>query len=89
MKRKKFLALGSFMLALVAFAGSYHAYTSYSNAEESYLLMANVEALAGDEATTSWNCDAKSSSSCKADCNDCNVHISGTGALTGSHTCKK
>jgi len=39
MKRKKFLVLGSFMLVLVAFAGSY-AYTSYSNAEESYLLMA-------------------------------------------------
>jgi len=49
MKRKKFLVLGSFMLALVAFAGSYHAYTFYSNAEESDLLMANVEALAGGE----------------------------------------
>jgi hypothetical protein len=46
MKRKKFLISGSFMLALVAFAGSYHAYTSSSAVEEADLLLANVEALA-------------------------------------------
>ena len=60
MKRKKFLALGSFMFALVAFAGSYHAYTSYSTVEESDLLMANVEALASNNgeapSSDSWPC---------------------------------
>jgi len=48
MKRKKFLVSGSLMLALVAFAGSYHTYNSSSAVEESDLLMANVEALAGN-----------------------------------------
>lgn len=45
MKRKKFLAFGSIVVAMVAAAGSYHAYSSYSVAEECDLLMANVEAL--------------------------------------------
>lgn len=88
MRQKKFLLLGSFML-IVAAAGSYYAYTSNSAVEEADLLMANVEALADDEASTSWNCDAKSSSSCSASCLACKIDVSGTGALTGSHTCKK
>lgn len=89
MKRKKFLVSGSFMLALVAFAGSYHAYTSSSAVEEADLLLANVEALAeGGEGKTTWNCDGKNNAPCKADCFGCNVHIASTGALTGSHTCK-
>lgn len=88
MRQKKFLFLGSFML-MIAAAGGYHAYTSNSAAEDGDLLMANVEALAGDEASTSWNCDAKSSSNCSASCLACKIDVSGTGALTGSHTCKK
>lgn len=89
MRRKKFLISGSFMLALVAFAGSYHAYTSSSAVEEADLLLANVEALAeGGEAQTTWECLSQKSDLCQADCNTCNVHVKGTVPLKGSHTCK-
>ena len=49
--KKKSLLSGSFMLAMVAAIGGYHAFTSNSSLEGN-LLMENVEALANKENTT-------------------------------------
>lgn len=85
MKQKKFLISGSFMLALVAFAGSYHAYTSHSTAEEADLLLANVEALAtGADLNSGNTVDCYSSSEGKKgasyyDCGPCTKQLNSTG----------
>lgn len=65
MTRKKFFAFGSFVVAMVAAAGSYHAYSSYSVAEECDLLMANVEALSMGGDPTASNTGPGDTFTCK------------------------
>ena len=45
MRQRKFSIIGGFII-MIAAASVYHAYTSYSVAEDDELFMANVEALA-------------------------------------------
>ena len=50
------------------------------------LAMANVEALAGGETSTSWTCTGYWGD-CDAYCGACGTKISGDGELTGKHSC--
>lgn len=51
------------------------------------LFSANVEALARDEAYTTWNCTGSPLKTCAQTCGICGSSISGTGNLTGIHKC--
>ena len=48
--------LGATFIAAFAFVAGYGAYASQYEVEMSDLAMANVEALAGGETSTSWTC---------------------------------
>ena len=50
------------------------------------LAMANVEALAGGETSTSWTCIGYWGD-CNAYCGSCGTKISGDGELSGKHSC--
>lgn len=73
-------------VAAFAFVAGYCVYTSQQETEMSDLAMANVEALAGGETSTSWTCTGYWGD-CDAYCGTCGTKISGDGELTGKHSC--
>lgn len=56
--------------------------------KSSGLFEANVAALTDGESYTSWGCRG-GISVCEAECGVCHTRVSGTGRLTGSHTCSR
>ena len=73
-------------VAAFAFIAGYCVYTSQQETEMSDLAMANVEALAGGETSTSWTCIGYWGD-CNAYCGSCGTKISGDGELSGKHSC--
>ena len=74
-------------IAAVAVAAGYTAYSQSQKTETlSGLALENVEALAGGETNTSWNCTGYWGS-CYAYCNSCGTTVRGDGELTGTHSC--
>ena len=83
LKKKLLLAGVAVLLAAAAVTG----YSAYSRSNVPDLLSANVEALARGETHTTWQCDGSSKTKCKAHCGACGTSVSGTGELTGTHSC--
>ena len=83
MKKKILLAGAVALMAAAAVTG----FSVYNKTNVSDLLNANVEALASGETHTTWQCDGSSKPKCKAHCGACGTSISGTGELTGTHSC--
>lgn len=73
-------------VAIFAAVAGYGVYTSQKSEVMSDLAMANVEALAQSEATTSWTCDGWWGD-CSAFCGTCSTKIEGDGSLKGTHSC--
>lgn len=92
MRNKKTLTLPC--VAIVAFASIVCLKAFGANVHKSNnLLMENVEALASGEASSETspeiNCDASNNRKCQFYCGLCKKNINGSGATTGSHSCKK
>ena len=82
----KKIILGVTFIAAFAFVAGYGVYASQHEFEMSDLAVANVEALAGGETSTSWTCIGYWGD-CNAYCGSCGTKISGDGELTGKHSC--
>lgn len=63
------------------------AYNAQNKEELSDLALENIEALAGGETNTSWNCTGYWGS-CYAYCGSCGATVRGDGELTGTHSCR-
>ena len=73
-------------VALAVVAGV-TAYNAQNKEELSDLALENIEALAGGETNTSWNCTGYWGS-CYAYCGSCGATVRGDGELTGTHSCR-
>ena len=66
---------------------AYGKYNAMSQADK--LVFDNIEALSAYEhpASTNGGCDATTSDACSFHCENCKVHITGTGKSSVYHTC--
>ncbi len=81
---KKIMTI-AFVAAFAAVAG-YGVYANQQSETMSNLALANVEALAGGESTTTWDCDGWWGD-CYAYCGVCGTKVDGDGSIKGSHSC--
>lgn len=83
---KKFLKFA--FVAIFAATAGYGVYASQKAEALSDLALANVEALAVGETTTTWDCEGWWGD-CYAYCGACNTKVEGDGSIKGSHSCSK
>lgn len=86
MKKRFKMAIVATILCIASYS-SYSIYQSVTMTEQEILIMKNIEALTSAETNTTWNCSGSSKTKCSASCPSCGTYVSGTGALTGSHSC--
>ncbi|MFI3261506.1 MAG: hypothetical protein R3Y26_01225 [Rikenellaceae bacterium] len=87
--RKNFkMAIAAMILGIAGYVGC-SIYKSATMTEQEILIAKNIEALTNVETNTTWNCDASVKTKCSASCPSCGTKVSGTGALSGSHSCNQ
>lgn len=82
MKKKLFIIAASVMCATAIY------FMANATQKESThdLMIQNVEALAEEETSTTWNC-INNTGNCNASCGQCGTSVSEKGDLIGTHHC--